>query len=118
MIEDFNNEIIFLPLLKLVSILSYISRISNLSVLAVIWISWLLVVLNFLIKSKVNGILKTFPFRLNKFDKFSLSQNRNAFDILIIAIVSFELSLKKILLLLILIFLLENILSLLFFNNS
>ena len=57
-------------------------------------------------------VLKISPFKSKRLNKFFLSKNKNALEILIIEITSFKLSLKKILLLLILIFFLENLFSL------
>ena len=57
-------------------------------------------------------MLKISPFKSKRLNKKFSSKNRNALEILIIEIISFKLSLKKILLSLILIFFLENLFSL------
>jgi len=83
-------------------------KISNLSNLAFKLVSLTFKESFLLLKLNVKGIEKTSPFKLKRFSSFSSLKYKIALFVLIIEIISSELSLKKITLSLILIFLFEN----------
>ena len=110
LIDELKKEILFIPLLKSLSFLKnsfiILTLRSGTFITIFFWeftIFW---------KFNLKGMLKISPFKSKRLNKKFSSKNKNALEILIIEIISFKLSLKKILLSLILIFFLENLFSL------
>ena len=89
---EFKNKIVFFPLLELSLLV-----INSLTILSLRDLVLKLIFL-FFIKSilfsisKTKGIPKKFPFKSNKFNFFSSSKNKFPLSILIIVIISSELS--------------------------